>query len=254
MPEAQLPSTQDAALEQFGSLNQRFKPLMVRLTSLREGPITRMTIEKGKDLDLEARAFLVFTKDEKECKEARMIKGLRDALSLFQTAMHTFYDPVQEWRTWYSRTVAQREMERRAEADRQRREREIAALAQQKKEREEQAQHYFDQGHEEEAIAHLEAPLSPVSLPDAKEPPGKVKDVTVIETFKLPVDERGKLRADWCSSPALLAGYFVEHPEDLIALMEPKPNEWKRRATSSKGQWHVPGVTFIKSPETRNRG
>ncbi len=94
------------------------------------------------------------------------------------------------------------------------------------------------------ATAATAAPLPPTAMPDAKEPAGKVEGVTVIETFKL----------DKIIDPKALAGYLVEHPEDLIALFEPRSNEWKRRATSSKGQWVVPGVTFIKQVETRNRG
>ena len=57
----------------------------------------------------------------------------------------------------------------------------------------------------------------------------------------------------WCSDPKAAAQYFVEHPEDFIALMEPKRGEMKRRMTSTKGQWKVPFFTFVEKPETRNR-
>ncbi len=210
------------------------------LDALRHKPLTRMVVEEAKEWDDRAKVYL----DSAEKSEVRKkINELFGQHKFWLGKYRLAVDPIIAGRQFVSRLFAQWETARKAEADRQRREREEEARKEQERQRIEEAAHLESLGHKEEAEAHLAAPLPPVALPDEKEPAGKVAGVSVIETYKL----------DRIIDPKMLAGYFVEHPEDLIALMEPKANEWKRRATSSKGQWVVPGVTFIKQIETRNR-
>ncbi len=239
--ETQLPTTESAARPMFVALDSTLAGLTTRYGELRGKPLTRMVVEDAKALDTDAKAFIAAAESsEAERAVESAFKVHRFLSSMFKKAT----DPAQEIRRFCSGVLARWEQERRAEADRQRREREEAARKEQERQRLEEAAHLEAQGHKAEAIAHLEAPLPPVALPDAKEPAGKVEGVSVIETFKF----------DKIIDPKALAGYLVEHPEDLIALFEPRPNEWKRRATSAKGTWQVPGVVFLKQTETRNRG
>ena len=215
--------------------------LLMEVEALRQRPLTIMVVHEAKDIDGRLKSYLdQAEKSEVRSKINELFRQHKFWLSKFNAAV----DPVLNARKFLSGLFARWETQRRREADAERRKREEEARKQQEDQRIAEAAHLESQGHVEEAKAHLEAPLPPVALPDEKEPVGKVQGVTVIETFKL----------DRIIDPKALAGYFVEHPEDLIALMEPKPNEWKRRATSAKGQWTVPGVTFIKQTETRNRG
>jgi len=241
MPETQLPTTEVTARPLFAPLETTLSGLLARQKELEGKPLTRMVVETAKELDDDAKRFLAAAESSDARKAVDAAYGVQCFLSrMFKTAT----DPAQGVRRYCSSLMARWEQERRRITDEERRKREEEARKEQEDQRLAEAAHLEAQGHVEEAHAVLEAPPVPIALPDEKEPAGKVQGVTVIETFKL-----GEI-----VDAKLLAGYFVEHPEDLISLMEPKPNEWKRRATSTKGQWVVPGVTFVKSVETRNRG
>ena len=215
--------------------------LLLEVQDLARRPLTLMVVNEAKEWDSRAKAYLdQAEKSEVRSKINELFRQHKFWLSKFNAAV----DPVIAGRRFVSSLFSKWETERRRKADEERRKREEEARKVQEEERLAEAAHLEAQGHVEEAKAHLEAPMAPIALPDAKEPAGKVEGVTVIETFKL----------DKIVDAKMLAGYLVEHPEDLIALFEPKMNEWKRRATSSKGTWAVPGVTFIKSTETRSRG
>lgn len=236
-----LPITEVAARPMFVPLETSLGALTARYNELKAKPLTRMVVEEAKELDTDAKAFIA----QAEASEARQAidsayKVHRFLSSMFKKAT----DPALEIRRWASGTLARWEQQRRAAADAERRQREEEARQAQEDRRIAEAAHLESQGHVEEAKAHLEAPMPPVVLPDAKEPAGKVEGVSVIDTYKL----------DKIVDAKALAGYLVDHPDDLIALFEPKAGVWKRRATDAKGQWQVPGVTFVMVPETRNRG
>lgn len=240
MPET-LPTTEVTARPMFAPLETTLASLLARHKELQGKPLTRMVVETAKELDDDAKKFLAAA----ESSEARKaVDGAYTVHRFLSRMFKTATDPAQEIRRYCSSVMARWEQERRRIADEERRKREEAARKEQEDQRIAEAAHLEAQGHVEEAHAVLEAPPLPIALPDAKEPTGKVAGVSVIETYKL-----GEI-----VDAKLLAGYLVEHPEDLISLFEPKMNEWKRRATSTKGKWVVPGVTFVKSVETRNRG
>ena len=215
--------------------------LTFELEELRKRPLTLMVVNEAKEWDSRAKSYLdQAEKSEVRSKINELFRQHKFWLSKFNAAV----DPILTGRKFCASLFSRWEMERKRKADEERRERERIAREEQERQRKAEAEHLFDQGHEAEAVAHLESPLPPVALPDSKEPVGKLDKVTIIETYKL----------DRIIDAKALAQYLVEHPEDLIALFDPKMNEWKRRATSAKGQWAVPGVTFVMVPESRNRG
>jgi hypothetical protein len=236
----QLPTSESVARPMFAPLETTLGGLLARHKELQGKPLTRMVVETAKELDDDAKKFLAAA----EASDARKAVDAAFKVHRFLSGMFKkATEPTLDIRRWCSSQLARWEQERRRIADEERRKREEEARKEQEKQRLEEAAHLEAQGHVEEAQAHLDSPLPPVALPDEQKPAGKVTGVTVIETYKL-----GEI-----VDAKLLAGYFVEHPEDLISLMEPKPNEWKRRATSTKGKWLVPGVTFVMQTETRNR-
>jgi hypothetical protein len=240
MPETQLPVTESSARPMFAPLENSLAGLVDRYTALKTRPITRMVVEEAKALDTDAKAFLA----QAEASEAR--KAIDSAFKVHRFLSGMFKkatDPANEIRRWSSSVLSRWEQERRRVADEERRKREQEAKEEQERQRKAEIAHLKEQGHKEEAKELAKAPLPPVALPDEAQPTGKVAGVSVTEVFKLKEIIDAKL----------LAGYLVEHPEDLISLFEPKAGEWKRRQTSARGKWNVPGVIFSKETETRNR-
>lgn len=240
----QLP-TESTARSFFTAFDTPLSQLMQRLSELRNAPrMTRMQkrvlVGDVNEWDKEAQKFLKAAQESEAAKQKENANRVHKFLSAM---FNKVVDPVNDGRRWASGVFAQWDAEEKARLADERRQREEAARKEQERQRVEEAAHLEAQGHKEEAIAHLESPLPPVALPDAKVQPTKPVGVSVMEFFNL---ER-------IVDPKALAGYLVEHPEDLIALFEPKMAVWKSRATAAKGQWIVPGVTFIKTTQTRNR-
>jgi len=225
----------------FAPLESSLGALTTRYAELKNKPMTRMVVEAAKELDTDAKAFLA----QAEASEARAMIDNAHKIHRFLSGMFKkATDPALEIRRWASGLLSRWETERRMEADRQRREREEAARKEQERIRAEEAAALKAAGHKDEAKELLKAPLPPVALPDEAKPTGKVAGVVVIDVYKF----------DRIVDAKLCAQYLVEHPEDLIALFEPKMGAWKSRATAAKGTWNVPGVVFTKETETRNRG
>ena len=239
MPEAQLPTTELAARPMFAPLDSSLIGLLERYVEMKTKPLTRMVVESAKELDTDAKAFIAGA-EASEAKRAveSAFKVHRFLSSMFKKAT----DPAQEIRRGCSGLLARWEQERRRVADEERRVREEAARKEQETQRLAEAAHLEAQGHAEEAKAHLEAPLPPVALPDAKEPAGKVAGISTIEVYKF----RELL------TPKVVVAWLVQHPEEIIALFEPKVGELKRRMTAAKGLWDFPAI-FTKELETRNR-
>jgi len=240
MPEPQLPTTETAARPMFSQLDASLATLQIRFEGLRVKTPTRMMVEEVKTLDIDAKAYL----SAAEASEAR--KAVDSAFKVHRFLSGMFKkatDPASDIRRWCSTVLSKWEQARREEADRERRKREEEARKAQEDQRLEEAAHLEAQGHVEEAKAHLESPLPPVALPDEKEPAGKIAGVSTTEVYKF----RELL------TPKVVVAWLVQHPEELIALFDPKPGELKRRMTAAKGLWDFP-ATFTKEIETRNRG
>jgi len=224
----------------FAQLDTSLNALQARFQELRVKTPTRMVVEEVKTLDTDAKAYL----SAAEASDAR--KAVDSAFKVHRFLSGMFKkatDPATEIRRWCSGTLARWEQARREEADRERRKREEEAREVQEDQRLEEAAHLEAQGHVEEAKAHLESPLPPVALPDEKEPAGKIAGVSTIEVYKF----RELL------APKVVVAWLVQHPEEILALFDPKPGELKRRMTAAKGLWDFPAV-FTKELETRNRG
>jgi hypothetical protein len=240
MPETQLPTTEVTARPMFAPLETTLGGLLARQKELVGKPLTRMVVETAKELDDDAKKFLAAAEASDARKAVENAYGVHRFLSrMFKTAT----DPAQEVRRYCSGLMAKWEQERRRVADEERRKREEEARKAQEDQRLAEAAHLEAQGHIEEAHAVLEAPPIPVALPDEKEPAGKVQGVTVTFVYKFRE----------LHSPELVVAWLAKHPEDILALFDPKPGELKRRMTSAKGLWDFP-ATFTKEPETRNRG
>jgi len=241
MPETQLPVTESSARPMFAPLETSLAGLVDRYTALKTKPITRMVVEEAKELDSDAKAFLV----QAEASEARRAIDSAYRVHRFLSGMFKkATDPATDIRRWASSVLSRWEQERRRVADEERRKREDEARRIQEEQRKAEAEHLKSLGHKTEARELLKSPLPPISLPDEKVPAGKVAGVSTIEVYKFREIVDAKLVAE----------YLLQHPEDLISLFEPRLGEFKRRQSAAKGQWSIPGIVFSKEIETRNRG
>jgi hypothetical protein len=224
----------------FAHLDTSLNALQTRFQELRTKQLTRMVVEDVKLLDTDAKGFLAAA----EASDAR--KAVDSAFKVHRFLSGMFKkatDPATDIRRWCSQALSRWEQARREEADREQRKREDEARQQQETQRLEEVEHLEKSGHKEEAEALLDAPLPPVALPEEKAPAGKIQGISTIEVYKF----RELL------TPKVVVAWLVQHPEEILALFDPKPGELKRRMTAAKGLWDFPAV-FTKELETRNRG
>jgi len=238
-----LPITEGAARPMFAPLETSLAALVEQYNDLKTKPLTIMTVNLAKQLDTDAKTFL----SQAEASEARQAIDSAYKVHRFLSGMFKkATDPALEIRRWASGIMAKWEQQRRMEADRQRREREEAARKEQERIRAEEAAALKSAGHKEEAKELLKAPLPPVALPEAKDAPGKVDGVSVIDTWK-PDD------TDWLIDGAMFYAWMAKHPE-CHHMMTPKLAPWKAYLTNAKGSIQPDGMRVIKDSTTRNRG
>lgn len=216
--------------------------LTFELEAIRKKPLTRQSVEEAREWDEKAKAYL----DQSEKSPVReritdLFKQHRFWLGKFNEAV----DPIKKGREFVSGLFATWERKRIAEANEQRRKDEAAQKAQQEAARKADVAHLITTGHVEDAKILKEAPLPPVVLPEPKNPPGKLADVTVIPVWKLdPLNPVKDYRA--------LYHYIADHPE-LWYHQELSPSRWKRTLTDSKGKTEIPGINVVEGTETRHR-
>lgn len=216
--------------------------LLMEVEALRSRPLTLMVVNEAKEIDVRLKSYLdQAEKSEVRSKINELFRQHKFWLGKFNAAV----DPVIAARRFLSGLFSRWEIERLRKAAEERRQCEEAARKEQERQRIEEAAHLSAQGHEEEAIAHLESPLPPVALPEAKDAPGKIQGVSVIEGWK--PDEN-----NWLIDGALFYAWMVQHPE-CHAMMRPEIAKWKAYLTNAKGKIEVPGMRIVKMETASNR-
>jgi hypothetical protein len=245
MPENEI-ATVSADPASFRSFDTPLGELTTEFVALQnrekvDGKVTRMTVTLFQDWDVRAKRYL---EDAEQSPQKKTVQKAWDVARDLSAWFKKATDPVSTARSWAGTHIfGAWDQQEKARVAQEQREREEAARKQQEEDRKADVEALKAAGHKEEARELKKAPLPPVALPPAKEAV-KVQGRTTIEvyTFKNIFDAKQVVK------------YLADHPEDLIALFEPRLTEFKRRATAAKGTWNVPGVNFEKKTETRNRG
>jgi hypothetical protein len=208
-----------------------------------EGNITRMTVEMFQSWDTDAKKYL---EDAEASPQNQTVKKAwavaRDLSAWFKKAT----EPVSSGREWASRHIfGPYDVQVKARAAKEQREREAAAKAQQEAERAAEVANLKALGHTAEAKELKATPLPPVSLPPAKAETkiaGRSTKTVWIISETDPV-------SDWKA----FYHHVAEHPE-LWACQTLIASKWKTLLTNAKGQLIVPGLRVTPKQESANRG
>jgi hypothetical protein len=213
------------------------------LSELRSLPVGLTKARVAKEYDAYAKQVLASIDRSEGSTITRFLFNLHKKAVL---TMKSLSAGPEELRRECGRALVQWENERRRQADEERRKREREAAEQQAKARAEEVEHLKTLGKVEEAQVVEQRPAPPISLPDAKDPVGKVEGFALIDVWVL--DDENPV-SDFSATLKFLS----ENPA-FHHLVKLQPGEVKKTATQNRGALAIPGLNIVKKQESRTRG